>query len=46
MDPIDTLSELQSRLEKGEIWMGVNALEGEVSDMAELNVYEPLLRAH
>jgi thermosome len=42
MDPIDTLSELQSRHEKGEIWMGVNALEGEVSDMAELNVYEPL----
>jgi thermosome len=42
MDPIDALSELQSRHEKGEIWMGVNALEGEVSDMAELNVYEPL----
>ena len=42
MDPIDTLSELQSRHEKGEIWMGVNALEGEVSDMTELNVYEPL----
>ncbi len=42
MDPIDTLSELQSRHENGEIWMGVNALEGEVSDMAELDVYEPL----
>jgi thermosome len=42
MDPIDTLSELQSRHEKGEIWVGVNALEGEVSDMTELNVYEPL----
>jgi len=42
MDPIDTLSELQSRHEKGEIWVGVNALEGKVSDMAELNVYEPL----
>jgi chaperonin GroEL (HSP60 family) len=42
MDPIDALSELQSKHENGEIWMGVNALEGEVSDMAKLDVYEPL----
>ena len=42
MDPIDAISEMQSRHEKSEIWVGVNALEGEVSDMAELDVYEPL----
>jgi thermosome len=42
MDPIDAISEMQSRHEKGEIWVGVNAIEGEVSDMGELDVYEPL----
>ncbi|MBL7078956.1 TCP-1/cpn60 chaperonin family protein [Candidatus Bathyarchaeota archaeon] len=42
MDPIDALSEMQSRHTKGELWAGVNGLEGKVSDMAELDVYEPL----
>jgi thermosome len=42
MDPIDALSEMQSRHTKGELWAGVNGLEGEISDMAELHVYEPL----
>jgi thermosome len=42
MDPIDTLSEMQSRHEKGELWVGVNSLAGEVGDMAELDVYEPM----
>ena len=42
MDPIDALSEMQSRHTKGELWAGVNGLEGEISDMAELDVYEPL----
>jgi len=42
MTPIDALSEMQSRHEKSEIWVGVSSLDGKVSDMAELNVYEPL----
>jgi thermosome len=41
MDPIDAISEMQSRHEKGETWAGLNSLDGEVSDMAELDVYEP-----
>ncbi|UCH56984.1 MAG: TCP-1/cpn60 chaperonin family protein [Candidatus Bathyarchaeota archaeon] len=41
MDPIDAISELQSRHEKGEIWAGLNSIEGEVSDLAEMDVYEP-----
>ena len=41
MDPIDAISELQSRHAKGELWIGLNALEGEVSDMSELDVFEP-----
>jgi thermosome len=42
MDPIDALSEMQSRHTKGELWAGVNGLEGEISDMGKLDVYEPL----
>ena len=42
MDPIDALSEMQSRHTKGELWAGVNGLEGKISNMAELDVYEPL----
>jgi thermosome len=41
MDPIDALSELQAAHEKGDLWMGVNGLDGEVSNMADLDVYEP-----
>jgi thermosome len=42
MDPIDALSEMQSRHTKGELWAGVNGLEGKISDMAKLDVYEPV----
>ena len=41
MDPIDAISEMQSRHERGEIWAGLNSLDGEVSDMTTLDVYEP-----
>jgi thermosome len=41
MDPIDAISEMQSNHAKGVIWSGVNGLEGKVSDMAKINVYEP-----
>ncbi|MFQ6052900.1 MAG: thermosome subunit beta [Candidatus Bathyarchaeia archaeon] len=42
MDPIDAISEMQSRHEKGELWVGLDSLNGEVADMAELDVYEPM----
>jgi len=42
LDPIDILSELRSRHEKGETWTGVEVNEGKVKDMEELEIYEPL----
>ena len=42
MDPIDALSEMQSQHTKGVVWAGVNSYDGEISDMAELDVYEPM----
>jgi len=42
MDPIDALSGIQSRHEKGELWVGLDSLKGEVADMTELDVYEPI----
>jgi chaperonin GroEL (HSP60 family) len=42
LDPIDTLSELRARHEKGETWAGIEVNEGEVKDMKKLEVYEPL----
>ncbi len=42
LDPIDVLSEMKARHEKGELWAGVNVIEGGVEDMRKLEVYEPL----
>lgn len=42
VDPVDILSDLRARHEKGETWAGLNVLEGKVADMTKLNVYEPL----
>jgi len=42
MDPIDAISEMQSRHEKGELWAGLDSINGEVADMTELDVYEPM----
>ena len=42
LDPVDILVELRSRHEKGDVWAGVDVFNGEVNDMAELDVYEPL----
>ena len=42
MDPIDTISDMQARHENGELWAGLNGLEGKISDMTEINVYEPM----
>lgn len=42
MDPIDALSELQSRHEKGELWAGIDGEAGKVTDMKSQKVYEPM----
>ena len=42
LDPIDILSELRARHEKGEKSAGVDVFEGKVKDMEKLKVYEPL----
>jgi len=42
LDPIDILSDLRARHEKGEKWAGVDVFEGKVKDMENLEVYEPL----
>ncbi len=42
LDPIDILSELRSRHEKGETWAGIEVLEGKVRDMAKKGVFEPI----
>jgi thermosome len=42
LDPIDIISELRARHEKGETWAGVGVHEGGVKDMKEIGVFEPL----
>jgi chaperonin GroEL (HSP60 family) len=42
VDPIDILVDLRSRHEKGEIWAGIEVLEGKVQDMSKVNIFEPL----
>jgi len=42
LDPIDILSELRARHEKGEIWAGIEVNDGKVEDMKEAGVFEPL----
>ncbi len=42
LDPIDILSELRARHEKGETWAGIEVLSGKVQDMSKAGVFEPL----
>jgi chaperonin GroEL (HSP60 family) len=42
LDPIDIISELRARHEKGEVWAGVEVHDGKVRDMKEVGVFEPL----
>jgi len=42
LDPIDILSELRSRHEKGETWAGIEVLGGKVQDMTKMGVFEPI----
>jgi len=42
LDPIDIISELRARHEKGEIWAGVEVHSGKVENMEDVGVFEPL----
>ncbi len=42
LDSIDILSELRMRHEKKQIWAGVDAIKGKVSNMNKAGVFEPL----
>jgi len=42
LDPIDILSELRSRHEKGELWAGIEVIEGKAKNMEKAGVFEPL----
>jgi len=42
LDPIDILSELRARHEKGEKWAGIEVRSGKVQDMTGAGVFEPL----
>jgi len=42
LDPIDILSELRARHEKGETWAGIEVHSGKVQDMREAGVFEPI----
>jgi len=42
LDPIDILSELRARHEKGETWAGIEVHSGKVQNMSEAGVFEPL----
>ncbi len=42
LDPIDIISELRARHEKGEHWAGVDVLEGKPKNMEKIGVFEPL----
>jgi thermosome len=42
LDPIDIISELRARHEKGEVWAGVDVLEGKPKNLEKVGVFEPL----
>lgn len=42
LEPIDILSELRARHDKGEIWAGVEVIGGKVQDMTKAGVFEPV----
>jgi len=42
LDPIDIISELRARHEKGEVWAGIEVNDGKVKNMEKAGVFEPL----
>ncbi len=42
MDPINSLMEIRSKHQAKQRWVGIDPFKGKVSDLAKLEVYEPL----
>ena len=42
MDPIDTLTNLRSKQNKGEKWTGIDVMKGRVTNMKSSDIIEPL----
>ena len=42
MDPIDTLTNLRSKQNKGEKWTGIDVMKGRVTNMKSIDIIEPL----
>ncbi|MDH4292272.1 MAG: thermosome subunit beta [Dehalococcoidia bacterium] len=42
LDQIDIISELRARHEKGEVWAGIDVLEGKPRNLEKVGVFEPL----
>ncbi|MBA4719332.1 MAG: TCP-1/cpn60 chaperonin family protein [Nitrosopumilus sp.] len=42
MDPIDTMTYLRSRQQKGEKWTGVDVMKGKIANMKSSDIIEPL----
>jgi len=42
MDPIDTLTTLRSKQQKGEKWTGVDVMKGKIANMKSSDIIEPL----
>ncbi|MEM1787935.1 MAG: TCP-1/cpn60 chaperonin family protein, partial [Pyrobaculum sp.] len=43
LDPVDAIAELRRRHDNGELSAGIDVLGGKITDMAALNVWDPLL---
>jgi len=43
LDPIEIMAELTARHKKGDVWAGVDVINGKVADMWGLEVFEPAL---
>ncbi|MEM2474047.1 MAG: thermosome subunit beta, partial [Candidatus Bathyarchaeia archaeon] len=42
LDPIDIITELRAKHDKGEKWAGIDVFSGKVADMSKFDIYEPL----
>ncbi len=42
LDPVEIITELRARHDKGGLWTGVDVMSGKIDDMAALGVFEPL----
>ena len=45
LDPIDILSELRARHEKGELWAGIEVIEGKAENMEKAGVFEQIIKS-